>query len=104
MAEVSPAIGLDSRLGPKFLNASVGFGGSCFKKDILNLAYIYRSYGLDAASPAHPERRRHQRIPGRFILGILGAMFNTLAGKRICLFGFAFKSRHRRHPQGRHSP
>ncbi|HOD74901.1 MAG TPA: nucleotide sugar dehydrogenase, partial [Syntrophorhabdaceae bacterium] len=47
VAEVSRAIGLDSRLGPKFLNASVGFGGSCFKKDILNLAYICRSYGLE---------------------------------------------------------
>jgi len=45
--EVAKAIGMDSRIGPKFLKASVGFGGSCFQKDILNLVYIAKSLGLD---------------------------------------------------------
>jgi len=87
------AIGMDSRIGPKFLNASVGFGGSCFKKDILNLAYICRNYGLDAVADyweSVVDINEYQKE--RFILGILNAMFNTLAGKRICLFGFAFKA------------
>ncbi|HNT43761.1 MAG TPA: nucleotide sugar dehydrogenase [Syntrophorhabdaceae bacterium] len=93
VAEVSRAIGLDSRLGPKFLNASVGFGGSCFKKDILNLAYICRSYGLeDVADYWESVVDINEYQKERFILGILSAMFNTLAGKRVCLFGFAFKA------------
>jgi UDPglucose 6-dehydrogenase len=93
ISEVSRAIGLDSRLGSKFLNASVGFGGSCFKKDILNLAYICRTYGLDDVADyweSVVDINEYQKE--RFILGILNAMFNTIAGKRICLFGFAFKA------------
>lgn len=93
ISEVSRAIGLDSRLGSKFLNASVGFGGSCFKKDILNLAYICRNYGLDAVAnywESVVDINEYQKE--RFILGILSAMFNTLAGKRICIFGFSFKA------------
>jgi UDPglucose 6-dehydrogenase len=50
VSEVSKAIGMDSRIGPKFLQASVGFGGSCFQKDILNLVYIAKSYGLNAVA------------------------------------------------------
>lgn len=91
--EVARAIGMDSRIGSKFLNASVGFGGSCFKKDILNLVYLARSYGLDAVAD-YWERvvgiNEHQKE--RFVLNMLNVMFNTLAGKRICLFGFAFKA------------
>lgn len=91
--EVARAIGLDSRLGAKFLNASVGFGGSCFKKDILNLVYLCRTYGLqEVADYWEGVVRVNEYQKERFILTMLNAMFNTLAGKRICLFGFAFKA------------
>jgi UDPglucose 6-dehydrogenase len=93
VAEVSRAIGLDSRLGPKFLNASVGFGGSCFKKDILNLVYICRVEGLEeVADYIEKVVRINEYQKERFVLNMLRAMFNTLAGKKICLFGFAFKA------------
>jgi UDPglucose 6-dehydrogenase len=84
---------MDSRIGPKFLNASVGFGGSCFKKDILNLVYLCRHYGLEEAAD-YWERviRINDYQQERFVRNMLGAMFNTLAGKRICLWGFAFKA------------
>lgn len=91
--EVSRAIGLDSRLGAKFLNASVGFGGSCFKKDILNLVYLCKSYGLDeVADYWEGVVKINEYQKERFVLNMLSSMFNTLAGKRICLFGFAFKA------------
>ncbi|HAJ25753.1 MAG TPA: nucleotide sugar dehydrogenase [Syntrophus sp. (in: bacteria)] len=93
VAEVARAVGMDSRIGAKFLNASVGFGGSCFKKDILNLVYLCRFYGLEEVADYW------ERVVGinvyqqeRFIMSMLTAMFNTLAGKRICLLGFAFKA------------
>ena len=93
VAEVSKAVGLDTRIGHKFLNASVGFGGSCFKKDILNLVYLCRHYGLEeVASYWESVVRINDYQKQRFVLTILEAMFNTLAGKRICLFGFAFKA------------
>ncbi len=91
--EVSRAIGFDSRLGAKFLNASVGFGGSCFKKDILNLVYLCKSYGLDeVADYWEGVVKINEYQKERFVLNMLSSMFNTLAGKRICLFGFAFKA------------
>ncbi len=91
--EVSRAVGMDSRVGNKFLNTSVGFGGSCFKKDILNLVYICRSQGLDeVADYWEGVVKINDYQKERFILNMLSAMFNTLAGKRICLFGFAFKA------------
>ena len=91
--EVAKAIGLDSRLGNKFLNASIGFGGSCFKKDILNLAYLCRTYGLDeVADYWESVVNINEYQKERFVLTMLSAMFNTLAGKRIGLFGFAFKA------------
>jgi UDPglucose 6-dehydrogenase len=84
---------MDSRIGPKFLNASIGFGGSCFKKDILNLVYLCRSYGLnEVADYWEMVVRINDYQQERFIQGMLGAMFNTLAGKKIALFGFAFKA------------
>lgn len=93
VAEVANAVGYDSRIGNKFLNASVGFGGSCFKKDILNLVYLCSNYGLEEVAD-YWERvvaiNEYQKE--RFVLNMLNAMFNTLAGKRICLFGFAFKA------------
>ena len=91
--EVARAIGMDSRLGSKFLNASVGFGGSCFKKDILNLVYLCRSYGLnEVADYWESVVKINEYQKERFVLTMLSAMFNTLAGKRIALFGFAFKA------------
>lgn len=91
--EVSRAIGTDSRIGTKFLKASVGFGGSCFKKDILNLVYISQSYGLDEV--AHYWRQvilMNEYQQDRFVLQMVRNMFNTLANKKIVLFGFAFKA------------
>ncbi len=93
VAEVALAVGMDTRIGAKFLNASIGFGGSCFKKDILNLVYLCRSYGLEAEADYWEgviHINEHQK--DRFVLNMLATMFNTLAGKRVCLFGFAFKA------------
>jgi UDPglucose 6-dehydrogenase len=93
ITEVAKAVGMDSRVGNKFLNASVGFGGSCFKKDILNLVYLCRHYGLDeVANYWEGVVRINEYQKERFVLNILSAMFNTLAGKKICLYGFAFKA------------
>jgi UDPglucose 6-dehydrogenase len=84
---------MDSRIGDKFLNASVGFGGSCFKKDILNLVYLCRYYGLeDVADYWEGVVKINDYQKERFVLNMLTAMFNTLADKKICLFGFAFKA------------
>jgi UDPglucose 6-dehydrogenase len=91
--DVAGAIGMDSRIGPKFLKASVGFGGSCFKKDILNLAYICESYGLEKVArywESVVEINEWQE--NRFVQNMLVNLFNTVAGKRIALFGFAFKA------------
>jgi UDPglucose 6-dehydrogenase len=91
--EVAYAIGTDSRIGPHFLKASVGFGGSCFRKDILNLVYICQSYGLnEVADYWESVVKINEWQERRFILNILSRMFNTVAGKRIALFGFAFKA------------
>jgi UDPglucose 6-dehydrogenase len=93
VGEVSKAIGMDSRLGSKFLNASIGFGGSCFKKDILNLAYLCKTYGLDeVADYWESVVKINEYQKERFVLNMLNSMFNTLAGKKICLLGFAFKA------------
>ncbi len=91
--EVARAVGMDSRIGSKFLRASVGFGGSCFKKDILNLVYLCRNYGLDKVADYWEgviQINDDQMV--RFTRTMLKAMFNTLAGKKICLLGFAFKA------------
>jgi len=91
--EVAYAIGTDSRIGPRFLKASVGFGGSCFQKDILNLVYICQAYGLsEVADYWESVVRLNLWQQKRLILNMLGNMFNTVAGKRIALFGFAFKA------------
>jgi UDPglucose 6-dehydrogenase len=91
--EVAFAIGTDSRIGPRFLKSSVGFGGSCFQKDILNLVCICQSYGLtEVADYWEAVVKINQWQQRRFIRNMLGTMFNTVAGKRIALFGFAFKA------------
>lgn len=91
--EVSYAVGRDSRIGPKFLKASVGFGGSCFKKDILNLVYLCETYNLhEVAEYWKQVVVINEWQQARFVGNILRAMFNTVAGKRIALLGFAFKA------------
>jgi UDPglucose 6-dehydrogenase len=91
--EVAHAIGMDSRIGSRFLNASVGFGGSCFKKDILNLVYLCEYYGLsEVADYWEQVVKMNEYQEARFVSNMLSAMFNTVAGKRITLFGVAFKA------------
>jgi len=90
---VARAVGFDSRIGNKYLNASVGFGGSCFNKDILNLVYLCRHYGLhEVADYWEGVVKINEYQMGRFVLNMLTSMFNTLTGKKISLFGFAFKA------------
>ena len=90
--DISKAIGADSRIGSKFLNASVGFGGSCFQKDILNLVYISKSLGLNEVSEYWEQvikMNNHQR--NRFAKKIIKNLFGTVSGKKITLLGWAFK-------------
>lgn len=90
--EVAHAIGTDSRIGPKFLKSSVGFGGSCFQKDILNLVYLCEHFGLPEVAAywnsviAMNDYQKH-----RFSRRILASMFNTVSDKKIAVLGFAFK-------------
>ena len=90
--EVAHAIGRDSRIGPKFLRASVGFGGSCFQKDILNLVYLCEHFSLPEVG-AYWESvvRINDWQKRRFATRIVRALFNTVADKRIAVLGFAFK-------------
>jgi UDPglucose 6-dehydrogenase len=93
ISEVARAVGMDSRIGDKFLNAGIGFGGSCFKKDILNLVYICSYYGLpEVAAYWESVVKINEYQQERFITNILKSLFNTLAGKKICVLGFAFKA------------
>lgn len=93
VAEVSRAISMDTRIGPKFLRPGVGFGGSCFKKDILNLVYLCEQYGLqEVAKYWEQVVVMNDYQEHRFAERIVKAMFNTLSGKRIAMFGFAFKA------------
>ena len=90
--EVARAIGHDSRIGPKFLKASVGFCGSCFQKDILNLVYIAKSYGLDEVADYWEQvilMNNYQKK--RFADRIIRTLYNTVSGKKIAFFGWAFK-------------
>lgn len=90
--EVARAVGMDTRIGSKFLKASVGFGGSCFQKDILNLVYLCESMGLsDVANYFHQVVRMNDFQKERFVSRIIHGLFNTVTGKRIALLGFAFK-------------
>ena len=91
--EVAQAIGTDSRIGPKFLKAGPGFGGSCFQKDILNLVYLCRHYGLEEVATYweqvvtlnHWQQHRIARV-------VITKLFGTVSGKRIGVLGFAFKA------------
>ena len=91
--EVARVIGADSRIGPRFLKAGPGFGGSCFRKDVLNLVYLCETFGLHTAAEYWTQVIRmndhqHERIVSR----LFKALFNTLANKKIVLLGFAFKA------------
>jgi UDPglucose 6-dehydrogenase len=90
--EIAKAIGSDSRIGPKFLKSSVGFGGSCFQKDILNLVYLCRYFGLFEVADYWEQvviLNNYQKQ--RFTTNMISTMFNTVSGKKITLFGWAFK-------------
>lgn len=90
--EVAKAIGMDSRIGSKFLKSSVGFGGSCFQKDILNLVYIAKSYGLNEVADYWEQviiMNDHQKR--RFAKNIIKTLYNTVSGKKIAFLGWAFK-------------
>jgi UDPglucose 6-dehydrogenase len=92
VSEVARAVGKDPRVGPKFLAASVGFGGSCFQKDILNLVYLCESFGLTEVAAywqAVVDMNDYQKK--RFVQNMVRTMFNTVTGKKICILGFAFK-------------
>jgi UDPglucose 6-dehydrogenase len=90
--EVANAIGKDSRIGPKFLKASVGFGGSCFQKDILNLSYLCESFGLPEVSAYWASVvKMNDYQKQRFSSKIVRTLFNSVADKRIAVLGFAFK-------------
>ena len=92
VSEVAKAIGMDSRIGSKFLKASVGFGGSCFQKDILNLVYIAKSYGLHEVADYWEQvviMNDHQKH--RFAKNIVRTLYNTVSGKKIAMLGWAFK-------------
>lgn len=91
--EVARVIGADGRIGPKFLKAGPGFGGSCFKKDVLNLVYLCESFGLHTAAEYWMgviKMNDHQQE--RIVTRLFKEMFNTLANKKIAMFGFAFKA------------
>jgi UDPglucose 6-dehydrogenase len=93
VTEVARAIGMDRRIGPRFLNAGVGFGGSCFRKDVLNLVYLCEFNGLKHAAAYWKQvvdMNEYQH--NRFVRSMLDNMFNTVVGKRIAVFGFAFKA------------
>mgnify|MGYP003146717448 CR=1 FL=1 len=90
--EVAKAVGMDSRIGSKFLKSSVGFGGSCFQKDILNLVYISKSFGLNQVADYWEQvilMNDHQKR--RFAAKMVKTLFNTVAGKKIAILGWAFK-------------
>ena len=90
--EVANAIGTDSRIGSKFLKSSVGFGGSCFQKDILNLSYLCQHFGLpEVAEYWNQVVRMNDYQKDRFVQRMMDAMFNTVSDKKIAILGFAFK-------------
>jgi UDPglucose 6-dehydrogenase len=90
--EVARAIGADTRIGNKFLKTSVGFGGSCFQKDILNLVYICRTYGLtEVADYWEQVIKMNDYQKHRFADNIISTLYNTVSGKKIAFLGWAFK-------------
>lgn len=90
--EVSRAVGLDPRIGDKFLKAGIGFGGSCFKKDVLSLVYLCESLGLqEVADFWRQVHTMNEYSRDRFSARVLKCLNNTLAGKKVAILGYAFK-------------
>ncbi|HZL12374.1 MAG TPA: UDP-glucose 6-dehydrogenase [Prolixibacteraceae bacterium] len=90
--EIARAIGTDSRIGPRFLKSSVGFGGSCFQKDILNLVYLCRHFNLpEVADYWEQVIKMNDYQKHRFAKQIIDSLFNTVSGKKIAFLGWAFK-------------
>merc|ERR1712151_270345 len=92
VAEISRAVGMDDRIGKRFLQSSVGFGGSCFQKDILNLVYLCETYGLKECAEYWNQvivMNNYQKK--RFSEKMVSKMLNTVTGKKIAIFGYAFK-------------
>lgn len=92
VSEISRAVGMDDRIGKRFLQPSVGFGGSCFQKDILNLVYLCETYGLEeCAAYWNQVVQMNDFQKKRFSEKIVSSMFNTVTGKKIAILGYAFK-------------
>lgn len=92
VSEISRAVGMDNRIGKRFLQSSVGFGGSCFQKDILNLVYLCETYGLnECADYWRQVISMNDFQKKRFSETIVSSMFNTITGKNIAILGYAFK-------------
>lgn len=92
VSEISRAVGMDDRIGKRFLQSSVGFGGSCFQKDILNLVYLCETFGLDeCASYWNQVIQMNDYQKKRFSEKMVSKMFNTVTGKKLTIFGYAFK-------------
>lgn len=92
VTEISRAVGMDDRIGKRFLQSSVGFGGSCFQKDILNLVYLCETYGLqECADYWRQVIQMNDFQKKRFSAKIVSSMFNTVTGKKISILGYAFK-------------
>jgi UDPglucose 6-dehydrogenase len=92
VSEISRAVGIDQRIGRRFLNSSIGFGGSCFQKDILNLVYLCETYGLhECAEYWNQVIVMNDYQKKRFTEKMVSSMFNTVTGKKIAILGYAFK-------------
>jgi UDPglucose 6-dehydrogenase len=92
VSEISRAVGMDERIGKRFLQSSVGFGGSCFQKDILNLVYLCETYGLhECAAYWNQVILMNDYQKKRFSEKMVAKMFNTVTGKKIAMLGYAFK-------------
>ena len=92
VAEISRSIGMDDRIGGKFLNAGVGFGGSCFKKDILSLVYLCKCYGLDEVAAYWENVLSINEYQQKRFTGEIIKACNSLDGKKVCVLGCAFKA------------
>lgn len=90
--EVAAAVGVDPRIGDRFLKAGIGFGGSCFKKDVLSLVYLAASLGLDeVAAYWRQVHAMNEYSRDRFAARVVRCLNNTLAGKKVAVLGYAFK-------------
>ena len=99
--EVARAVGTDSRIGAKFLQSGPGFGGSCYQKDILNLVYLCRHFGLpEVADYWESVVALNTWLQHRILRLVVQNLFNTVTGKLLAILGFFPKGRYERHPRG----